>query len=307
MEEMRPSFCGQCGSALVNGVCPSCSLEFAQQPQQIQQAMPQMEQPVPQMQQPMPQMQQVMAQMQQPTPPMKPKKQFNFNRVEAARITLKVFGVVAAIFALIGSIGFLIGEQKVMFGWYYGSVLGGSNFYKYSEEQWYSILFSFLTSYDFARFGAVALVSISTALAAINRASDKAETGITTLTTVASGMGFMSVFLTSMPIAGGIIMLISINVGYDYLMKAQNVLNIVHTITMILIMCSAAAMIGSFIFTLYRIAVNKAQAARAARAAYGYPGYPQQGYAQQGYPQQGYPQQGYPEPPNQNNDQYTGV
>ncbi|MDE7230818.1 MAG: hypothetical protein K2N56_10100, partial [Oscillospiraceae bacterium] len=278
--------------------------------------------PMPQMQQPMPQM--------QPMPPMKPKKQFNFNRVEAARITLKVFGVIAAILALIGSIGFLAERSKVM-----SATLGGLNYN--SEEMLMAVLSSVFTSYDLARFGAVALVSISTALAALNLAADRAETGVSKLTTLASGFGFMSVFLTSLAISGGVTTLISINGNYDDLMKAQNVFNIVYTITMILIMCSAAAMIGSFIFTLYRIAVNKAQAARAAGAAYGYPGYPQQGYAQQGYaqqgyaqqgypqqsypqqsypqqgypqqsyPQQGYPQQGYPEPQNQNNDQYTGV
>lgn len=353
MEEVRQRFCYKCGSELVNGVCPICSQEGAlQTPQQIQpqtsqqipqmqQQIPQMSQQMPQMSQQMPQMSQQMSQMPQQMPQMQQqipqmpqqmpqmnngmmvKKRSSFNKVEGARIVLKILGVIAAVFALIGSIGFLVGKSKLTtsaaslaaLGSYYDDIEDAIS----SMPEVMSTLLSFLTSYDFARFGAVALVSVSTILAALNRAADRAENGITTLTTVASGFGFMSVFLTSLTISGGVIMLVSEYGNFNDVKTAANALSIMFIVTMILIMFSAVAMIASFIFTICRIAADKAQQAQAARAAYGYPqqgypqqdypqqGYPQQGNPQQGYPQQGYPQQGYSEPQDQNNDQHIGV
>ncbi len=292
MEEIRPRFCDQCGSEMVNGVCPNCSQGYsAQIPQQIQ---PQMPQQNPRMPQQMPQIQPQIPQQNLQMPQMNNgmiKKQSSFNKVEGARIVLKILGVIAAVFALIGSIGLLVEKSKI-------SSSGPMSFYDIAGEM-ASMLFSFLTSYDFARFAAVALVSVSTILAALNRAADRAENGITTLTSVASGFGFMSVFLTSNTLSSGVIMLVSENGNSDDIAAVTNAMNIVFTITIILIMFSAVAMIASFIFTVCRIAANKAQLARAAygytQQGYSQQGYPQQGYPQQDYPQQGYPQQGYPQ------------
>ena len=60
------NFCTNCGTRLVNGVCPNCSA--AQPAAQYQQPVPQYQQPAPQNQQPAPQYQQPAPQYQQPAP-----------------------------------------------------------------------------------------------------------------------------------------------------------------------------------------------------------------------------------------------
>lgn len=253
-------FCEICGTELINGVCPKCLQNIQAQGLPAQ----------------MPQINKAMTARKYPS---------SFNRVEAARIMLKILGVTAAIFALIGSIGFLVAKSKIT-----SLVFLESNYNSsITENQVLSMLSSFFTSYDFARFGAVALVSVSTVLAALNRATGGSESGITMLTTTASGFGFASVFLTSFAILASVLVPVSSVGRRKDIMAAINVFGIVYTITMILIMFSAVAMIASFIVTIYRRVTLGIQP------------------ASYGYPQQGYPQQGNPEQQNQNNDQYFGV
>lgn len=145
-------FCTNCGTELINGACPKCLQSIQAQSLPAQ----------------MPQINKVMTARKYPS---------GFNRVEAARIILKILGVIAAIFALIGSIGFLVGKSKIT-----SLAFLGSNYdSNITENQVLSVLSSFFTSYDFARFGAVALVSVSTVLAALNRTTGGSEFGIMVL------------------------------------------------------------------------------------------------------------------------------
>lgn len=212
-----------------------------------------------------------------------------------ARLVVKLLGVVAGVFALIGSIGFLVMRGQMM------SAVGGGSA---EALQMMSRMMSFLTCYDFARYGAVALLGVSIALSVIDHGSGRREKGMTSLTTVASSLGFVSVFLTSLAIGLGVGILAQDRAIRNNMDTINNLLNGMYIAAVILIIFAAVAMIASFIVTLGRRFVMRAPA-----ASYGYPqqGCPQQGYPQQSYPQQRCPQQSYPQQsyPQQGSPQQT--
>ena len=247
--------------------------------------------------------------------PAVPKMVRPIDKVALANITLKLVGVVAAIFTLIGCIGLLAGSSKIV-------ELTNSN--SSDNMELIQAAMPILVNHDFARFGAVVLFVVSILLAALQRAinGSGAEKTASKVTSAFGGIGFFCIFTSSLTLILGIMVGMMLNIkNYKYSSYkeyrefaasqgqiAANLLRVFLIISMILIMISAVAMIASFIYSVYKFFTSTPRA-----VSYPQQGFPQQSYPQQGYPQQGYPQQGYsqqvaPVQNNQNNNnQFTGV
>lgn len=236
-------------------------------------------------------------------------------RVEPARIVLKSFAVVAAVFALIGSIGFLVSMSKIN----NLAALGSSS--SSAAMQAVTAVMSLFRNYDFARVGALVIMGFAATLSTLDKITGARERSVSVLTHAMAVFGFVAVFMTSLAISYSMLIVAqntssgkgSYLYGYGPTSLAASVANtvkIIFTIAMILIMLSAIVMIISFVYSIYRVIAQKAAARNYAyqQQQQPYPqqyqqmpyaqypqGYPQQQYPQQGVPQQQYPQQGYPQ------------
>ena len=247
-------------------------------------------------------------------------------RTEAARIVLKVLAVGAAIFALIGSIGFLVTFLRLV-------NLGNSEVV--SSISAYSSLMTGIMSlgrnYDYARVGALIIFGFAIVISKLDKETERREHGMTILTNTMSIFGFLSIIMSSLAAAlviamagqsgaGGGYNGVYGNVfgdlsGYTYVIDSAQAIQVMLTIAMILIMLSALAMIASLIYTIYRLISQSAAARQYAYQQYQqqyqqYQQYPQQGYPQQysqQYPQQQYPAEQYPQNYQNNDTNNTGV
>lgn len=221
----------------------------------------------------------------------------NNKKLETARLVLKLVGVAAAVFAIVGSVGFIIVRSNMM---RMSEVLGTNSGLSDSSAlvgvamQAMTQLNSFMLLYDFARFGAVAIMCVAALLTVFDRSSGGEEGGVTTAVKVTSVLGFVCALITSLWVnyaAAGIFSLDQSG-AMKHAETFNNVVNILWIVAMLIIAAAGVMMLISFIVTLTRRSKLRSHV-----TPYGYPqqGYPQQGYPQQGYPQQGYPQQGYPQ------------
>lgn len=221
----------------------------------------------------------------------------NNKRLETARLVLKLLGVAAAVFAIIGGVGSVIMRgrfTRMAESLGTNSGTSGSSALAGVAMQALSQMNTFITFYDFARFAAVAMMSVAALLTVFDRFSGDEERGITTAVKVTSVFGFVCMLITSLWLNYAAAGFLSLDRS-GALKNAETfsgVLNILWIVAMLVIAAAGVMMLISFIVTLARRA-----RLRSPVMPYGYPqqGYPQQGYPQQGYPQQGYPQQGYPQ------------
>ncbi|MDE6733116.1 MAG: hypothetical protein K2J77_09615 [Oscillospiraceae bacterium] len=222
-------------------------------------------------------------------------------RVDAARIVLKCLGVVAAVFALIGSIGCLVSVAKI-------NSLGNLSSSAAAGLQALNAIMSLVRDYDFARVGALILLGFASILAVLDKASGSAERGISIFTNTMAALGLVAVVSTSLWLTYLLAYEEQMKYfrnwkrdGYAYSSASfGQFVNILYTVAMIIIMLAAISMIISLIYSIYRIITLKT----AARS------YANQQYAQQyqqPYPQQGYPQQQYPQYPGHDQNNNTNV
>lgn len=229
-------------------------------------------------------------------------------RVDAARIVLKCFGLAAAVFALIGSIGCLVSVAEL-------NSLSNMSPSTSAGLQTLNVLMSLVRNYDFARVGALIILGFASTLAVLDKASGNAERGVSIFTSTMAAFGFGAVFMTSLAISYALLYaeessassqyggLFGSSLGVSTGSQASGAsIRVIYMVAMILIMLSALAMIISLIYSIYRVISLKAAARNYADQQYAQQ-YAQQ-YLQQQYPQQGYPQQQYPQYPQ--NPQYPG-
>lgn len=221
----------------------------------------------------------------------------NNKRLETARLVLKLIGVAAAVFAIIGGVGSVIMRDRfarMAESLGTNSGMSGSSALAGVAMQVLSQMNAFMTLYDFARLAAVAMMSVAGLLTVFDRFSGDEERGVTTAVKVASVFGFVCMLITSLWVnyaAAGIFSLDRTG-ALKNAETFNSVFNILWIVAMLVIAAAGVMMLISFIVTLARRSKMRSPV-----MPYGYPqqGYPQQGYPQQNYPQQGYPQQGYPQ------------
>lgn len=221
----------------------------------------------------------------------------NEKKLETARLVLKIVGAVAAVFAMIGSVGSIIvssSMRKMTAALGTTSGMSDSSSLMGIAMQALSQLNTYMMFYDFARFGAVAMMSVSALLTMFDRSSGSKEHGITTAVKVTSVLGFISALLTSMSVsyAGAGLMSLDPSWVLAHTDLLSTLSNIAMLVAMLVIALAGVMMLVSFVVTL-----GRRSRLRLPAAPYGYPqqGYLQQGYPQQSYPQQSYPQQSYPQ------------
>lgn len=226
----------------------------------------------------------------------------NNKRLETARLVLKLIGVAAAVFAIVGGVGFVIMRDRFSrMAEALGTTSGtsGSSALMGIAMQALTQLNTFMMFYDFARFAAVAMMSIAALLMVFDRFSGDEERGVTIAVKVTSVLAFVCALITSLWVnyaAAGIFSLDRTG-ALKNADTYNNVINILWIVAMLIIAAAGIVMLVSFIVTLVRRSKMRPPVTPYGYPQQGYPqeSYPQQGYPQQGYPQQGYPQQGYPQ------------